>query len=102
MVLASLDESLARSGLDYFDLYLVHFPQAMQRDGLLLLIPRVCRSLTPHAEHNKGKEAGDGHPAINDAWTFNQTWADMEKALASGKVRAIGVSNFSVKTCARA
>jgi diketogulonate reductase-like aldo/keto reductase len=47
MVLASLDESLARSGLDYFDLYLVHFPQAMQRDGLLLFLPRVCRSLTP-------------------------------------------------------
>jgi diketogulonate reductase-like aldo/keto reductase len=41
MVLASLDESLARSGLDHFDLYLVHFPQAMQRDGPLLPIPRV-------------------------------------------------------------
>lgn len=32
-----------------------------------------------------------------DDVTFNQTWADMEKVLHSGKVKAIGVSNFSVK-----
>jgi glycerol 2-dehydrogenase (NADP+) len=29
---------------------------------------------------------------------FNMAWAEMEKLLATGKVRAIGVSNFSVKT----
>ena len=29
--------------------------------------------------------------------TFNETWADMEKVYESGKVKAIGVSNFSVK-----
>ena len=29
--------------------------------------------------------------------TFNETWADMEKIYESGKVKTIGVSNFSVK-----
>ncbi len=34
-----------------------------------------------------------------DTPTFNETFAEMEKLLATGKVKAIGVSNFSVKKC---
>ena len=30
--------------------------------------------------------------------TVNETWSKMEDLLETGKVRAIGVSNFSVKT----
>ena len=30
--------------------------------------------------------------------TFNETWAKMEGLLETGKVRSIGVSNFSIKT----
>jgi glycerol 2-dehydrogenase (NADP+) len=29
---------------------------------------------------------------------FHDSWAQLEKFYASGKARAIGVSNFSVKT----
>ncbi|CAL1711153.1 unnamed protein product [Somion occarium] len=65
-----LEMSLRNLGLDYIDLYLMHWPQAEIDD----------RVLDP-----------DEHP------TFIDTWKDMEKLLESGKVRAIGVSNFSIK-----
>ena len=39
----------------------------------------------------------DGQYRIDDGITFNEVWAEMEKVLESGKVKAIGVSNFSVK-----
>ena len=31
-------------------------------------------------------------------YPFQKTWAAMEKIYKSGKARAIGVSNFSIKT----
>jgi len=54
--LAALDASLSRLGLDYVDLYLIHWP-------------------------------GD------DEATEIATWHALEAALASGKTRAIGISN---------
>ena len=40
---------------------------------------------------------GEGHIMTVDSPTLNETWAEMEKCLETGKVKAIGVSNFSVK-----
>jgi len=40
----------------------------------------------------------DGTVKVTDDVNFNQSWAEMEKLLDTGKVKAIGVSNFSVKT----
>jgi len=34
---------------------------------------------------------------LDDRFNFNDSWAEMEKLLDTGKVRAIGVSNFSVQ-----
>ena len=66
----AFDESLERLGLDYVDLYLVHWPQA--------------------------NKLGTLEP--DDSVSFVDTWKDMEKLLETrkDKVRAIGVSNFDV------
>ncbi|MCU1515704.1 MAG: hypothetical protein JWQ75_425 [Pseudarthrobacter sp.] len=55
--LAAFESSLAKLGLDYLDLYLIHWP-APATDGYL------------------------------------DSWRALERLLADGKVRAIGVSNF--------
>ncbi len=40
----------------------------------------------------------DGTLKTVDRPTFNESYAEMKKLLATGKVRAIGVSSFSIKT----
>lgn len=59
--LKAFDESLERLGVDYIDLYLIHWP-----------MPKV------------GK--------------YIETWKAFEKLYADKKVRAIGVSNFTIET----
>ena len=39
----------------------------------------------------------DAAYTVTNDITFKQSWAEMEKLLDTGKVRAIGVSNFSIK-----
>jgi glycerol 2-dehydrogenase (NADP+) len=65
----ALDESLERLGTDYVDLYLMHWPAATQPDDGMKLVPD---------------------------WHFLDTWRDMQKLVATGKVRNIGVSNFGI------
>lgn len=77
----SLDGSLKRAGLDYFDLYLVHWPQVV-----------VYKNNQPIPLNE------DGSMMLDETSDFNDTWKEMEKLLASGKVKSIGVSNFSIKT----
>ncbi|KAF8962183.1 Aldo/keto reductase [Flammula alnicola] len=71
-VAIALDRSLRKLGVEYVDLYLMHWPQALLDNG---------EALQP-----------DASP------TYVETWKEMENLLASGKTRSIGVSNFSVKT----
>jgi len=40
----------------------------------------------------------DGSVMLDETSDFNDTWKEMEKILASGKVKSIGVCNFSIKT----
>ncbi|MFC0265056.1 aldo/keto reductase [Alloscardovia macacae] len=65
---AALDESLTKLGLDYVDLYLVHWPN-----------PSSVRS----------ERGADGWKERNAA-----VWSAMEADLDAGKTRALGVSNF--------
>jgi len=83
-VVKSLDESLERFGCDYFDLYLIHFPQSFPP-----------KDIEGDCQRPDGSWETVEHP------TVNETWAQMEAVLKTGKVRAIGVSNFSVKTLTR-
>lgn len=82
----ALNQSLKRLGLDYVDLYLMHWPVALSakniKDGNYLTLPRK----------------DDGSVDIDyPEWNFVKTWELMQKLLASGKVKAIGISNFSIK-----
>jgi len=70
-VQGSFNASLKNLGLDYIDLWLMHWPLSMKNG----------RTYAPE-----------------ESPTFVETWKGMEKVLEGGKVKSIGVSNFSVKT----
>lgn len=62
---AAIDESLARLGLDYLDLYLIHWPN-----------PERIRETIGYEKRNA------------------EVWRAMEDAVTAGKIKSIGVSNF--------
>lgn len=70
----ALEDSLKNLGTDYVDLYLMHWPA----------------STLP----------GEGMKYYDD-WDFVDTWREMQKLVGTGKVKAIGVSNFAIKNLER-
>ncbi|KAE8318390.1 NADP-dependent oxidoreductase domain-containing protein [Aspergillus transmontanensis] len=74
-VAQALQDSLNDLDLEYVDLFLMHWPVAWKRGDELF-----------------PKE--NGKPAVIDV-DFVDTYKAMEKLLSTGKVKAIGVSNFS-------
>ncbi|KAJ7729521.1 aldo/keto reductase [Mycena maculata] len=76
----AFQESLDLLNCEYIDLYLLHWPQASTGVVDFSDINAKDMALPP-----------DAHP------TFVETWQEMEKLLATSKVKLIGVSNFSVK-----
>ncbi|KAF4568543.1 hypothetical protein EYR36_010555 [Pleurotus pulmonarius] len=79
-VAQSFQDSLTNLGLDYVDLYLLHWPH------------RVA-----YEEGNYLPKGPDGSLRVVESPSMVEVWADIEKLLDTGKVRAIGVSNFSIK-----
>ena len=67
---ASINESLRVSGLDYFDLILIHHPQPWME---------VNQSENRYYEENR------------------QVWKALEDAYKAGKAKAIGLSNFQIE-----
>lgn len=77
----SLNNSLENFGLDYIDLFLVHWPIASEKD-----------------DKNMPKLNEKGQYVIKDELTKNHkpTWGAMEELYKEGKVKAIGVSNWTI------
>jgi diketogulonate reductase-like aldo/keto reductase len=102
----NLDMSLKSLGLDYVDLYLMHWPVAMNPNGsssslacLYFHLSTLSQMLTWETigNHEKFPKLPDGSRDLVKDWTHIQTWKLMEKLLATGKVKAIGVANYSVR-----
>ncbi|KAG2052072.1 Aldo/keto reductase, partial [Suillus hirtellus] len=77
-----INRSLKNAGLDYFDLYLVLWPHGVAYDG------NESRPENPDSH---------GQIRLDESGNFNDTWAEMKKVLARGKVKAIGLSNFFIR-----
>jgi len=75
-----VDQTLSRLGTDYLDLYLIHYPVRLIPDGDKVVPLRA-----------------DGTRNVDLNWKQSTTWKSMEALVKKGKVKAIGVSNFSEK-----
>ena len=82
---AACRKSLDDLGLDYFDLYLVHFPIALSYVDFNDRYPPEWL-FEPEAE-NPGMQL--------DAVPLSETWAGMEQLVQNGLARQIGVCNYS-------
>ncbi|KAK2461120.1 hypothetical protein APHAL10511_006647 [Amanita phalloides] len=76
---ACLDQTLENLGTDVLDLYLVHWP-----------VP-----LNPNGNHPTFPTLPDGKRDVDHSWDIRETWKQMEALVKKGKVRSIGISNFS-------
>ncbi|EAU89685.2 glycerol dehydrogenase [Coprinopsis cinerea okayama7 len=75
----SLNETLEKLGTDYLDLFLIHWP-----------VP-----LNPKGNHPAFPTLPDGKRDVDHSWKLSDTWKQMEALQKAGKVKSIGVSNFS-------
>jgi len=82
----AIQKSLDDLGLDYLDLYLVHFPIALK------FVPFEER-YPPEWLHDP---AADSPVMVSDAVPLAETWHAMERIADEGLCRDIGVCNYSV------
>ncbi len=86
VVEAALDDCPAELGLDYLDLYLVHFPVSFKKGS-----KDVGTDLFPLT----GENEPDGDVEIDDGVSIVDTWKAMTQ-LPKSKARSVGVSNFTI------
>jgi len=85
-VVMAMDQTLHDLGLDYLDLYLVHFPIALE------FVPFETR-YPPEWVFDPEDELPMMRPA---AVPLQETWQGMETLVDTGLARHIGVCNYSV------
>jgi D-xylose reductase len=74
-------KQLADWGIDYFDLYLIHFP--------------VCLAyVDPSVRYPPGWEYDDKTGVKHSNASIHETWSAMETLVEAGLTRSIGISNF--------
>ncbi|KAJ5807771.1 hypothetical protein N7474_009040 [Penicillium riverlandense] len=76
-------KQLADWGVDYFDLYIVHFPIAL-------------KYVDPAVRYPPGWMSADDKLELSNA-TIRETWTAMETLVDKKLARSIGVSNFSAQ-----
>ncbi len=89
--LACLSKSLKRLQTSYLDLYLIHWP------GPAYNTMNRRNDLMKSSPDGPFVYAKGGHEAKNIEALRAETWRAMEDSLYNGKVRAIGVSNFTIR-----
>lgn len=78
-VVSACRDSLQKLGLDYLDLYLIHWPMALVDNGT---------GWFP-------KDAEGNFLFDNEVDVFVETWKGMEECVCAGLVKSIGLSNFN-------
>ncbi|KAF4275316.1 hypothetical protein CNMCM8812_002212 [Aspergillus fumigatus] len=79
-VAEGLQKTLDALGTDYLDLYLIHWP--------VRLVPNETSELLPVNP--------DGTRSVDRSRDQSETWRQMEEIYKAGKVKAIGVANWSI------
>ncbi|KAL5338332.1 NADP-dependent oxidoreductase domain-containing protein [Aspergillus crustosus] len=79
-VAEGLKKTLEALDTEYLDLYLIHWP--------VRLVPNESSELLPINP--------DGTRSVDRSWDQSETWRQMEEVYKTGKVKAIGVANWSI------
>jgi diketogulonate reductase-like aldo/keto reductase len=82
-VIAACKQTLSDLGLEYLDLYLMHWPIAFEYTGL------------PITGDNAMPQDSNGKPKLANV-SLKETWQAMESLVRDGLVKNIGVSNFHI------
>lgn len=76
--------SLADWGLEYFDLYLIHFPGAL-------------KYVDPSVRYPPGWHYDGSSQLVRSNTPMHVTWASMESLVGKGLAKSIGISNFQAQ-----
>ncbi|KAG2237070.1 4-dihydromethyltrisporate dehydrogenase [Thamnidium elegans] len=81
-VRAAFDRQLKDSGLEYFDLYLIHFPVPLHY-------------VSPADNYPPGWYVGDAKSIAFERSPIHECWAELEKLVDAKLTRNIGIANFN-------